>query len=72
MTRPQLNILLSDEIIAVNQDPLGSPGDLIWKQSTNEVTDLHWAAMKYPDAVADQGQRFALSVGDDGHCAHAP
>lgn len=30
-------ILLAREIIAINQDPLGIAGDLIWKQGPNEV-----------------------------------
>ena len=32
-----LDILLADELIAVNQDPLGIAGDLIWKQGPQEV-----------------------------------
>lgn len=28
---------MAEELIAVNQDPLGIPGDLIWKQGANEV-----------------------------------
>ena len=31
------DILLAKEVIAVNQDPLGVAGDLIWKQGPNEV-----------------------------------
>lgn len=31
------SILLAEEVIAINQDPLGVPGDLIWKQGPNEV-----------------------------------
>lgn len=30
-------MLLSPEIIAVNQDPLGVPADLVWKQGPLEV-----------------------------------
>lgn len=30
-------MLMSEELIAVNQDPLGTPGDLIWKQGSDEV-----------------------------------
>ena len=30
-------ILLAEEVIAINQDPLGVAGDLIWKQGPNEV-----------------------------------
>ena len=38
MTRATLNILKSPEVIAINQDPLGVPGDLVWKQGPQEVT----------------------------------
>lgn len=34
---PSLDILLAEELIAVNQDPLGVAGDLIWKQGPQEV-----------------------------------
>ena len=37
MTRQTLNILKSPEVIAINQDPLGIPGDLVWKQGPQEV-----------------------------------
>jgi alpha-galactosidase len=30
-------VLLNEELIAVNQDPLGVAGDLIWKEGPNEV-----------------------------------
>lgn len=30
-------ILLAEEVIAVNQDPLGVAGDLIWKRGPSEV-----------------------------------
>jgi hypothetical protein len=33
-----LAVLTSKEVIAVNQDPLGVPGDLIWKQGPKEVS----------------------------------
>ena len=38
MTRETLNILKSREVIAINQDPLGVAGDLVWKQGPQEVT----------------------------------
>lgn len=31
-------ILLAEEVIAINQDPLGVAGDLMWKQGPNEVS----------------------------------
>ena len=37
MTRQTLNILKSPEVIAINQDPLGVAGDLVWKQGPQEV-----------------------------------
>lgn len=37
MTRATLNILKSPEVIAINQDPLGIPGDLVWKQGPQEI-----------------------------------
>lgn len=33
-----LTILKSPEIIALNQDPLGIAGDLVWKQGSKEVS----------------------------------
>ena len=32
-----IDILMAKEVIAVNQDPLGVAGDLIWKEGPNEV-----------------------------------
>ena len=40
MTRDTLSILKSREVIAINQDPLGVAGDLVWKQGPQEVS-LH-------------------------------
>lgn len=37
MRRSSLAILKAQEVIAVNQDPLGVAGDLIWKQGPKEV-----------------------------------
>lgn len=34
------DILLAEEVIAVNQDPLGVAGDLIWKQGPSEVINI--------------------------------
>ena len=39
VTKAALDILMADELIAVNQDPLGIPGDLLWKQGSNEVCE---------------------------------
>ncbi len=36
----QLKILKASEVLALNQDPLGVAGDLIWKQGPNEVDPL--------------------------------
>lgn len=38
MTRDTLSILKSREVIAINQDPLGVAGDLVWKQGPQEVS----------------------------------
>jgi hypothetical protein len=38
MTRETLSILKSPEVIAINQDPLGVAGDLVWKQGPQEVS----------------------------------
>ena len=43
ITKDALGVLMSDELIAVNQDPLGIPGDLIWKQGSDEVSHLAWS-----------------------------
>ncbi|CAK0737181.1 hypothetical protein CVIRNUC_000868 [Coccomyxa viridis] len=37
ITKDALGVLQSDELIAINQDPLGVPGDLIWKQGSDEI-----------------------------------
>ena len=41
-------MLQSDELIAINQDPLGVPGDLIWKQGSDEVSRLAWSNESVP------------------------
>ncbi len=33
----ELDILANKEIIAINQDPLGIPGDIVWKEGAEEV-----------------------------------
>ena len=38
ITKDALSVLMADELIGVNQDPLGVPGDLIWKQGSDEVS----------------------------------
>lgn len=37
LSKSALEILLAKEVIAVNQDPLGVAGDLIWKEGPLEV-----------------------------------
>ncbi len=37
LTPEQIAILQNPEVIAMNQDPLGIPGDLIWKEGAEEV-----------------------------------
>lgn len=38
LSRDAKQILTAPEVIAVNQDPLGVPGDLVWKQGPLEVS----------------------------------
>ena len=38
LSKSALEILTATEVIAVNQDPLGVAGDLIWKEGPIEVT----------------------------------
>ena len=40
LSREAKEILTAAEVIAVNQDPLGVAGDLIWKQGPLEVGQL--------------------------------
>ena len=40
LSREAKEILTAPEVIAVNQDPLGVAGDLIWKQGPLEVGHL--------------------------------
>jgi alpha-galactosidase len=35
--KPFLDILMAKEVIAVNQDPLGVPAEIVWKQGHNEI-----------------------------------
>lgn len=37
LSKAALKILTAEEVIAVNQDPLGVAGDLIWKEGPIEV-----------------------------------
>eukprot|EP00884_Botryococcus_braunii_P016364 jgi/Botrbrau1/3410/Bobra.0337s0043.4 len=37
MTKEQVAILTNREVIAINQDPLGVAGDLIWKEGADEI-----------------------------------
>ena len=40
LSKSAMKILTASEVIAVNQDPLGVAGDLIWKEGPIEVTCL--------------------------------
>ena len=40
LSKVALKILTAEEVIAVNQDPLGVAGDLIWKEGPIEVAPL--------------------------------
>ena len=37
MTKDQLDLVSNPEVLAVNQDNLGVPGDLVWKEGPAEV-----------------------------------
>ena len=37
MSKDQLDLVAAPEVLAVNQDPLGVPGDLVWKEGPAEV-----------------------------------
>lgn len=37
MTPEQMEVVSNEEVLAVNQDALGVPGDLIWKEGPAEV-----------------------------------
>lgn len=41
LSREAKEILTAAEVIAVNQDPLGVAGDLVWKQGPLEVSAVH-------------------------------
>ena len=49
LSRSALEILTASEVIAVNQDPLGVAGDLIWKEGPIEVicSCLHVGSLHY-------------------------
>ena len=38
MSKDQLNLVSAPEVLAVHQDSLGVPGDLVWKEGPAEVT----------------------------------
>lgn len=40
ITPEQIDILTNPEVVAINQDPLGVPGDLILKEGSDEVLTL--------------------------------
>lgn len=37
MSKDQLDLVAAPEVLAVNQDSLGVPGDLVWKEGPAEV-----------------------------------
>ena len=70
-----LDILLAEELIAVNQDPLGVAGDLIWKQGPQEVRSqsssphgTSWREMRLPAAPE---QRLTVKLGACGNGSRA-
>lgn len=43
---------MADELIGVNQDPLGVPGDLIWKQGSDEVSYPAGSSVRRSSAIS--------------------
>ncbi len=50
LSKSAFKILTASEVIAVNQDPLGAAGDLIWKEGPIEVicTCLYVGSLQQP------------------------
>lgn len=51
LKKEELLLLKSREIIAINQDPLGVPGDRVWKQGPYEVR--HCLPSPFPFSVRE-------------------
>ena len=64
MSQATLSILQAPEVIAVNQDPLGIPADLVWKEGPEEVRQLFC----HGDHLAKSHEIFAYSK---LHCSTA-
>ena len=56
LSKSALKILTAEEVIAVNQDPLGVAGDLIWKEGPIEVN------LTFPSSCMHNITRF-INVG---------
>lgn len=48
MSVDQLNLVSAPEVLAVHQDSLGAPGDLVWKEGPEEVEHLPLRILPYP------------------------
>lgn len=57
LDRSSLNILLASEIIAMNQDPLGVAGDLVWKQGPVEVCTRQFQQVLHAQTVQHAHRR---------------
>lgn len=68
-----LSVSLLQEIIAINQDKLGVPGDLVWQQGTRKVSGLggsgicRWPMWLQKEARRMQWQQHAC-VGQSAAC----
>ena len=62
ITKDTLSVLMADELVAVNQDPLGVPGDLIWKQGSDEVSSPAGSSVARSSAISACMQPVPASV----------
>ena len=67
-----VDILMAEEVIAVNQDELGVAGDLIWKEGPNEVHTSFAAGVQQGNSLpchalgAAAGARSQVAAGRCG------
>lgn len=57
---------MADELVAVNQDPLGVPGDLIWKQGSDEVSSPAGSSVARSSAISPCIQPVPSLLTDGG------
>ena len=66
ITKDTLSVLMADELVAVNQDPLGVPGDLIWKQGSDEVSFPAGSSVMRSSAIPACMQPVPSLLADSG------